>query len=570
MAACASGTPLVPALGQSLPGVRPPIEFIAPRPEPRLSPGLQPPPETQRVGPGAAAEVRVDRVTIAGNEAIPTPELSGAIEGLVGATLPLSRIEDARLAILRMYREQGYAFAAVDAGLTRRPDGSVDVIFGVVEGFIAEVKLEGDIGPAGTQVLRFLERLVGVKPASTRAIERALLLASDVPGVTVRGTLRPLQTEPGALQLIAQVERRLVSGFATIDNRGFREVGPVQWLGVIGLNSVTEFGERTEFSYFGAQDSTQWFVQGAVEAFVGGSGLRLRGYAGGGETRPTGALRQIGYYSTQTVAGIAANYPIIRSRPFNLSVTGSLDAFDGEIQTGTQGRSRASRDQVRALRAGLDAQYLEARLLPFLPAATNLANVRVSRGLNSLGGTSDGYVLSGRSGNETFNFVKVTGEVQRTQPIFAPFEGAMISLQGLVIAQWSDDVLPLSEKCYLGGNRLARGYYAGQVTGDKCAGYAVELQLDVAYELPVQPAWGSNRFAHQFYMFRDFARAFENLPTDPNRRLSSWGGGVRTVIAETVQIDAEVARRIVLQPEAVSLSTPLNETFFYVRGLIRF
>ncbi len=566
--------PLPPGAGASgipaaLPGQRSPIDLVAPPPPVRLSPGVQPPPLTPQVGPGSAATVRVDRVTITGNEAIPTPALSPAFEGLVGTTQPLSRIEDARLAILRAYREQGYAFAAVDAGLTRRPDGSVDVVFGVVEGFIAEVKLDGDIGPAGTQVLRFLNRLVGVKPANTSDIERALLLASDVPGVTVRGTLRPLQSEPGALQLIVQVERRWFSGFVNVDNRGFRDVGPVQWLSVLNLNSFTEYGERTELSYYGAQESTQWFLQGAVEAFLGGSGLRMRVYGGGGDTRPGGTLRQIGYYGRTTVGGVSLNYPLIRSRPLNLWLNGSFDVFDGEIETGTQGRLRASFDQVRTLRAGADLQALEARLVPFLPAATNVGNIRIHQGIDWLGASASGDPITSRSGNENFNFTKLTGEIQRTQPLFAPFEGSMVSIQGLALAQWTNDIMPLPEKCYLGGSRLGRGYYAGQVTADKCWGYAVELQLDVAYEVPLQPAWGSNRFTSQFYFFRDFARGFENLPTDPNRRLSSWGGGVRTVISETVQVDLEGVHRVVTNPDGFGVD-PLKVTAFFFRTLVRF
>lgn len=553
-----------------IPAQRNPLDLLVPQPPVRLAPELRPPPLTPQTGPGATAQVRVDRVTVSGNEAIPTAALAPALEGLVGATLPLSRIEEARLAILRAYREEGYTFAAVDAGLTRRPDGSVDVIFGVTEGYIAEVKLEGDIGPAGTQVLRFLERLVGVKPASTRDIERALLLAADVPGVSVRGTLRPLQTEPGALQLVAQVERRLVSGFLTADNRGFREVGPLQWIGVAGINSLTEFGERTELSYYGAQGSSQWFLQGAVEAFIGGSGLRLRVYGGGGETRPTGTLQAIGYYGRTAVGGLGLSYPIIRSRAFNLSTSGSFDIFDGEIETGTTGdRRRASFDQVRTLRAGLDLQALEARVVPFLPAATNIGNVRVHRGLEWLGASRSGDPITSRSGNESFNFTKVTGEIQRTQPIFAPTENTLFSIQGLFLGQWTDDIMPQPEKCYLGGGRLGRGYYAGQVTADKCWGYALEAQFDIAYEVPFNPAWGSNRFTSQVYFFRDFARGVENLPTDPDRRLSSWGGGVRTVISETIQFDFEGVHRVVLNPDGLA-ATPLKGSAIFFRTLVRF
>lgn len=553
---------------EGLPAQRNPVELNAPRAPVRLQPELRPPPLTAQTGPGAAAVVRIDQVSVTGNESVPTAVLTEALRGMTGE-VPLGRIEDARLAILRAYRDRGYVFAAVDAGLTRRPDGSVDVVFGVVEGYVAEVKLEGDIGPAGMQVLRFLERVVGVKPASTQDLERALLLAGDVPGVIVRGTLRPLQGEPGALQLVAQVERRAVSGLVNVDNRGFREVGPWEWLAVAGINSVTEFGERTEISYFGAQSSSQWFLQGSVEGFVGGSGVKLRLYAGTGETRPTGTLAQIGYFGRTTVAGIAASYPIIRSRSMNLTATANLDAYDGEIQTGVVSRTRASFDQVRTARAAIDLQYLESRLMPFLPAATNTGSVRVHQGLSWFGASSNGDPVSGRSGNENFSFFKVNGEVSRNQPLFAPIEGTMLALQGLFIGQWSRDILPLSEKCYLGGARIGRGYYAGQVTGDICYGYAVELQLDTAYEAPFTPAWGSNRFTSQFYLFRDFAQAVQNLQQDPDRRLSSWGGGVRTVISETVQVDIEGVHRIVTNPDGAA-AQPLRSTGVFFRSLVRF
>ena len=57
--------------------------------------------------------------------------------------------------------------------------------FVVTEGRIASVKLDGDIGPAGTQVLRFLNRLTEKQPIDSVTLERYLLLAQDVPGVTL-------------------------------------------------------------------------------------------------------------------------------------------------------------------------------------------------------------------------------------------------------------------------------------------------------------------------------------------------------------------------------------------------
>jgi hemolysin activation/secretion protein len=130
-------------------------------------------------------------------------------------------------------------------------------------------------------------------------------------------------------------------------------------------------------------------------------------------------------------------------------------------------------------------------------------------------------------------------------------------------------VLPNAEKYYLGGNRLGRGFYSGQVTGDYGYGYAVELQLDLGYEIPAQPALGNNRGSTQFYVFRDLGWAYQNVDTEFDRRLSSWGGGLRTVIADTVQFDLELARRITTRPEGEFVD-PLRATQLYFRTLVRF
>lgn len=555
------------------PAQRNPVELNRPIPPVRLAPPLEAPTVQAQTGPGAVAEITLGTVRVDGADAVPASTMAPAIAGLAGATVPLARIEEARLAILRVYREAGFPFASINAGLTRRAGSAgvpvvADLSFSITEGYVAEVKLEGDIGPAGTQVLRFLNRLIGQRPISTAAIERALLLAQDVPGVTVRGTLRPLASEPGALLLVAQVERKAYSSYLNLDNRGFRLVGPWQGLTVVGLNSFTEFGERTELSLFGAEGSTQWFAQGSVEAFFGGSGLRLRIYGGSGETRPSGTLRQIGYYGATQVGGVSANYPIIRSRPANLSLVGSLDIFDGVVETGTSSRDRASRDAIRTLRTGFDGQFLDS-VLRFLPAATNLGTIRLSHGITALGATRNGYSLSGRSGAEDFGFTKLSGEVQRTQPIWSPGEGQMISLQGLFAGQWTNDILPQAEKFYLGGNRLGRGYYAGQVTGDRAWGLAAELQYDVGTDLPFNLGIGSNRLAAQFFAFRDIARAVENRPNDANRRLSSWGGGVRIVLSDMVQLDLEGVRREVRRPDGAAADA-LRETALLFRTLVRF
>lgn len=546
------------------------IERVLPPAAPALSPRAQPPAEEPRRGPGEGQEVAIAEAVVQGNTAVPTADLRPILAAIENRSVPLARIEETRIALLGAYRRAGYPFVSVAAALAPRSDGRAEARFAITEGYVAEVRLDGDIGPAGTQVLRFLERVKVHRPVSTAAVERALLLASDVPGVRVRGVLQPIQGEPGALRLIAQLTRSPVSGYFNLDNRGYRLTGPWQGLLVGGLNSFTEYGERTELSLFGAEQGTQWFAQASVETFIGGSGLRLRLYAGTGNTLPSGQLSDIGYVGETRLAGIVATYPILRTRPANLWAVAQFDAFDSDVYTGVgtaSGRQRAGRDRIRTLRGGFDAQALDT-LIGFLPPATNQAALRIHQGLDAFGATRDGDPLVTRIGSE-FGFTKATGEYQRVQPLFSPFDGAMVNIQAYVSGQWSDNILPPAEKYYLGGSRLGRGFYSGQVTGDWGYGYAIELQLDMAYEMPADPPLGNNRGSTQLYVFRDMGWAFQNLDTDADRRLSSWGGGVRLVVADLAQFDLEVARRLTTRPDGVA-SDPLRATQVFFRMLLRF
>lgn len=543
------------------------INRLAPQTLPQLSPAIAGPQIIGQTGPGAGQQISIGRVILPQGTGIPGGALRLTIEGIEGQTVPLSRIEEARLRILRLWREAGQPFASVTANLSPGPNGA-ELRYSVIEGYIAEVKLEGDIGPAGTQVLRFLEPLVNRRPLTGAAMERALLLASDVPGVSVRGVLQPVPGGAGALRLVAQVERRAFTGYVTADNRAYDLTGPVQGLAAFSANSFSSLGERTELSFYQSEGSTQWFTQATGEFFVGASGTRIRLYAGTGVATPGSSLAAIGYAGDTRIFGGSIAYPVIRSRPRNLNIVGYLDAFESEVTTGfgdTQGR--ASYDSVRAARIGLDGSQLD-RWIPFLPLASNVASVRFSQGLSGFGATDNDSQTLSRAGAD-FTFTKVNGEVLRNQPLFTIAEQAVVSFQGLISAQYTPDVLPPSEKFYFGGNRLGRGFYAGEVTGDSAAGYSLELQLDRRFEQPETP-WGIVALATQFYIFRDYGRAFNNN-ADPNQRVSSYGGGIRTILNDTVQLDLEAVERITRNYGAPGSNTPpLAAQAYYMRLLVRF
>jgi hemolysin activation/secretion protein len=560
-AVIAQSAPTLPPSAQELIGRTGPVE------RPRLSPAARPaPPEPVR-GPGETQTVRVLSVAVSGNVALPNAALLPLVSDLAGQTVTLARIEQARLALLSAYREAGFAFAAVAAGLTPASGGAA-LGFTVTEGYVAEVRIEGDVGPAATQVLRFLEPLRAYRPLRASDLERALLLVSDIPGMTVRGLLRPIPGEEGALQLVAQVSRSPVSGYVGIDNRAYRLIGPWQAIAVGSINAASELGERTELVLYGAENERQLFGQVSSQFFIGGSGLRFQGFAGVGRAQPGGTLADIGYTGDTRGVGLGLAYPVIRSRSMNLLTGVQFEAFESTVDTGTgNSRARSSRDVVRALRLFADGSMLDDWLGLGLPA-TNTGFVRFSQGLPGLGASANDATDVGRFGAE-FNFSRIQAEIQRTQPLFSLSEDVTLGVQALIAGQWSGNVLPSSEKFYLGGNRLARGFYSGQVTGDSAIAAAFELQLDIRNELP-DLAFGAVNVPTQIYAFYDWGQTFENN-TDPDRNVASFGGGVRLTLSRSLQLDFEAVRRVTRRVDAGGpTADPLSAMGYYGRLLIRF
>jgi len=566
-------------LAQPAPPATPPqgvIRDIAPPTPPRLSPGLQGPAiTTTPIAPGAP-DVPVRSVAVSGNAALPAPRLETLVAGLANRQASQAEIEAARVAVLTDYRNAGFPFVSVVV-TGSRAEGGFDLRFAVTEGRIAQVRLSGDIGPAGVQVLRFLQRAVTEGATSVGLIERALLLAGDVPGVTVRGVLRPLQGgEAGELELVADVSRRPFSGLLTLDNRGFRLTGPVQFLALAQANSFTALGERTEAAFFTSAEGEALFGQASTEFFLGGSGLRVRLYAGAGRTTPSGQLAEIGYAGFTTTAGIALSYPLLRSRAANLTAGAQFDFFDNRVDTGTtHAVVRASHDTLRVLRAGFDGNARDT-LLGFAPAAaTNLGFVRLHQGLRALGATRPESLPGPSRRGSDFGFTKISGEIQRTQPLLALSEDAVFSLQATLAGQWTDNVLPAAEKFFLGGQRIGRGFYNGQVSGDRAVALALEAQLDLRlpeFTLEFRPGAPTEiRPTAQLYLFYDWGRTFENLTTDPDRRVESFGGGVRTVFNDTLHVDVEAVHRITRRVDAGGASVPpLAATAGFVRAMVRF
>lgn len=548
-----------------------PLPHILPKMPPNLGRNLPNfrPLGTEGTVPNQQVPVRSARVI--GATAFTPPVLARTLGTLVGPAVKLSRIEAARLRLLSLYRDHGYVLTAVSAEI----DDAGNLRFLVTEGRIVAVKLSRNIGPVGSLVLRFLDHLTHQHPVRQNSLEHWLLLAEQIPGVTVGAVLQPNAAAPGALTLVANVHRQAVSGLVTADNRGFAETGPAEGLLVGNLNSMTSLGEQTQVSLFHTSGNTNNFGQAAESFFVGDSGLRIGLYAGAGRAQPSGTLREIGYRAHLEVFGVNASYPLLLRRGQSLEGKISLDGTQNLIDTATGlggGEAATSTDSVRALRFALNEAFTDDALGGDRSAITT-ATLRLSKGVSILGASANGRVNAGRL-DENFDFWKIDAALDRTQTLFSPWHNATVALEGALGGQYTPDLLPSSEEFYLGGSQITQGYYSGEVTGDKAIYASAELQLNT----PIAFALGGRHvdFGTQFYAFYDWGEVWQNRVLPPgerenDHRLASAGVGVRLRLTERLEFDLAAAHRFVtrLVPAGTGVP-PLSGTAVYWGVLARY
>ncbi len=555
------------AAAQSVPPSAPsttvsPIPHILPPAPPTLGAGLPNFTSSGTEAPLPTVTINVASASIIGATAFPAAQLDALTAGLAGHQVALSTIEASRRALVNLYRRHGYVLTTVSLDI----DSAGNVRFIVTEGRIVAVKLSQNIGPAGSMVLAFLNHLTRERPVSEAALERWLLLAQQIPGISVHAVLQAESGDPGALTLVAEVSRQDVSALLTADNRSFIDTGPEEALGVVDLNSVTSDGDQTEVSIFHTSGGTDNFGQVSESFFLGDDGLRLKLFGGAGRAHPGGLLRETGYESEVSVFGAELSYPVLLRRDQSLTAKLAFNAEQANIYT-LAGRS--SSDSLRVAR--LNGEYAWQDLWAGNSrSALSVFSLQQSQGIPAFGASPDGRGagIAGRSG-EKIDFWKINSSLSRTQTLFSPYPAASVALRLEAGGQYSTDILPSEEQFYLGGSRFTRGYYAGQVVGDKALYGTAELQFNTGYDFTALTH--EVDLGVQLYGFYDYGETWQNLKTDLHNRIASAGAGVRFGLTRSLEFDGEVDERLTTRLVPLSTGTsPLKETALYWGVLARY
>lgn len=321
VAAAAAKGQVVPDAGsvrQQLDPQRPPALPAPLSPKP----GVQPPSLKPRVG----AQVTVKQFRFAGNNLLDDAALTTAVLPWVGVPLGFDDLQRATDAIAAAYREAGWI---VRAYLPEQ-----DVTDGVIAVQIVEARYAGLRREGGASSRTHADLVEGPftvhqrqgQPLDAASLDRALLLANDLPGVAVVGTLERGEQD-GETALVLQVtdEPRL-SGDVGLDNTGARATGSERVTLNLNLNSPWGRGEQIGLNLLHSEGSD--FARVRATLPLGNDGLRvgldgsvLRYHVVDGPAAASAAR----IHGRSSGIGLVLSYPLVRSRARNVYFSGGLE-----------------------------------------------------------------------------------------------------------------------------------------------------------------------------------------------------------------------------------------------------
>jgi hemolysin activation/secretion protein len=460
-------------------------------------------------------------VVIEGATLYPDGAFAPLYEDKLATEITLDDVRALAAAVTARYRSDGYV-------LSRAVVDPQDLDFGllhirVVEGYVASAAIVGNAGGSRALLDSYLRHVLDERPLTLATLERYLMLISDVPGIRARASVEPSPEDPAAYRLTVEVDHRAFDGFAAIDNRGTREVGPWTASAVGVLNSLTVLDERTRLRVATVPDRPRElrFFELSQDYRVGSEGTQVGLTLSHSDIRAGGTLAPLDVRSAELRADVRVSHPLLRSRAASLWLTGDVDVRDSDQSAGGV---ELYDDQLRVLRGGLVFAGTDP-----LDGVDN-ATLEFSRGLSILGASGrDPARRSRPDGQPDFEKLAATGG--RRQPR-RPSWAVLVS----AAAQRSFQPLFSAEQFVIGGVPFGRGFDPAEYVGDQGAGLAVELQRDLGF----LPGWARPA---QLYAFYDLGAVWNDTGHGLARdAISSAGIGLRLRLAETLSVGIEAAK----------------------------
>lgn len=485
-------------------------------------------PERLQPQPGAAT-VEVKKFRFEGNSRLTTEQLEAFTKPYLGQRLDFQGLQSVADLVAQAYRESGWI---VRAYLPRQEVADGNITISIVEALFGKAIITE---PAADRVeARRLVQIVNAaqqagQPLGAAAIDRALLLLDDIPGISVAGNL-VAGTNPGETDLLLGVtDRGWMTGNAVVDNYGSLSTGVNRFTGSLTINSPLRQGDSLGLTFLKTTGSD--YERVGYSFPVGGDGWRLGAHATNMTYKLQGSFASSDGHGSSTTAGLDASYPLVRSQLQNLNFSWSLDNKQMKNYSAGAVTSDYSIDVMGLTLAG-------NRIDNWMGGGSTIASATLNSGKNHLGTDTAGA-------NTTGNYAKLFMSLARQQTL----TNTLSAYVG-VSTQYASKNLDSSEKLYASGPSGVRAYQSADGSGTQGNTFTAELKDRV-----------NDKTTASVFYDRGQVQAFKNNTTAaggtnttqgyPNSyNLSGYGVSVAWQPAQGSEIKATVARRIGTNPNA--------------------
>lgn len=501
---------------------RPPTPQSVPEPE-LPAPEQAPPPQEAEGIRFTLSTIELDGATVYAAE-----DLRPLWEGLLNRTVTLAEVYGVRDAVTAKYRNDGYVLSQAVVPAQRIRGGAVRLQ--VIEGYINEVTFQGDFADHGGILQGYAAGIKASRPLRMADMERYVLLADDLPGVTVRTVLEPADGVPGASNLTFNLERSVLSGTLSLDNRGTRSVGVLQLSGSVTADDQLGRFDRMVLTGSIAQQIRELrFLDATHTLPLDSEGTTVQIGLRRSWAEPGDNVRTLEIDSLTSSLRLAVAHPFLRSRSETLR--GELAFTVRDSRTNILQR-RQTEDRLRVLSGTLSYDIADSW------DGSNLVQATLSQGLNLLEATRRGAAAGRSRAGGRSDFTKLGLTVQRDQKLGEEF-ALVLSGEG----QYAGHELLSSEEFGVGGKSYGRAFDSSEITGDR--GFATRAEFQYAV-----PPWQDWLTYAQLYAFSDYGTVWniESGSRHGRQSLASAGAGLRFGLLERLDANLELAKPFMRSP----------------------
>jgi len=506
----ALAVPCGAVLGQVIPGSGELLQQ-APRPtlpNPSSNTGLTINEPADQQLPTSAAFL-VQHIEISGNTLLPSAELRSLIQSSEGKMLNLSYLQDLAALITKRYQEHGYLLSRAYIPPQTLSDGKVRIA--VLEALYGSVAVSNSSQVPDALLKSYLRPLPPGGPVVEDALQRSLLLLSDVPGTVVSSTLAP-GADPGTTDLqLSAAPGATDSGSFGLDDAGNRYTGRERLSTAVNINDPLHHGDVLSLNAMTSGPDLSYGRVGYQTLLADGEGTTVGGAVSGLYYHLGNGLSDLHAHGTAEVETLTVMQPLIRSIAGNLFAQFAFDAkqlhdetdasdihTDRHTDALTMTLAGDRRDSLGIYNMSLG---LSLGRLDFDNEAAEIANASTAR----TGGTYAKYTLS----------------LARLQAL-----SESNSLYVAVNGQAADKNLDSSEQFFLGGPNSVRAYDVGTIGGTLGALASAELRHDLGASF--HGTWQTIVFADTGFVriYKDLFDTGDNGATLSGAGISlNWAGG---------------------------------------------